>query len=736
MKAPFVPEDVREECRGLGAGGRAKLVVGAHDAVGISGLDGNLEGLEVDLAHGLLACPGHKAACIAAVRLLVVQGKVLEVAVDAVVLDAFDLCGHNLAGKLAVLGDILIVPAAEGAPVGVCTRCIEACDIESVGFLGEEAADFVGKLGVPRAAKDALARELGAGVACHDVVDAVRAIALHECRLVDALCAEGHPAAVADEHLLLIEGHLVEKLVPLGIVVVKSCHVRELEAVLRAVGDIFHIVVLDGSGVVERVLHLGRGLLGSRCHLRERACPVSAGEIRDAIAGRHVVELVCGCDLVGRALAVVCVVVDVVAIHMHGAGVDDVVGVRAQAHLVVACLEHVGAAFGLDALVVVAGHVLIRPAERDLLALAGVEELRLCKVAEHAGALLDAALRVGSGVVAFHDILAGNGAGVRDRDLHRDVRAIVGEVGDLLIERRVGEAVAERVLHGRGIVDVAILGCRLVVAVAHIDAFGVVHIVDVLGAGGCVSRACEEGLVRVLDVRVVMGAEVVVARCRGKRVGKGIGRTAGRIHGAGKHLADCIAARGAGGADPERCIDAVRVQEAELHSIRAVEDDNDLREVRLHHREEILLVRRELQVAPASLGSFVVCHVGRQVIALAALAGKHDERRVGVGLRVVDDILRVGRLGQLIEVPVGADEALALRGERVLVVEGLEVGVDLEACVLKALIERHVLRAVARAGARAAVAEVVAGRGAEDVHLLRAVERQRIVLVLEQDDAL
>ena len=109
---------------------------------------------------------------------------------------------------------------------------------------------------------------------------------------------------------------------------------------------------------------------------------------------------------------------------------------------------------------------------------------------------------------------------------------------------------------------------------------------------------------------------------------------------------------------------------------------------------------------------------------------------IGVRLGVVDDVLRVAGLRQLVEVPVRTNESHVLGRGGVLLVELLEIGVHRETYVFKPLVERHVLAGVARAGTRSSVAEVVADRGAKDVHLGHARERKRVALVLEQRDSL
>ena len=378
----------------------------------------------------------------------------------------------------------------------------------------------------------------------------------------------------------------------------------------------------------------------------------------------------------------------------------------------------------------------MRPADLERLGLAGLEQLGLVEAREDNGALLDAALGVRGAVVGLDHVLASHVAGIGHVDGHSDRGAVIREVGDLLVKGGVREAIAKRVLD-RGVVVYEAIGRRgLIVAVAHVDALGVVHKVDVLGAGGRVSRACEHGLVGVLDVGVVVRAKVVVARCALHGVREGVdGATAG-VHGTGEHLANGLAAGGAGRPHPQCGVNRRIVNKAQLHGVGTVEHHDHAVEVGLDHGEEVLLVGREFQVAAARLGALVARHVRGQVEALAALAGENHDGRVGVRLGVVDDVLRVAGLRQLVEVPVRTHESHVLGRGGILLVELLEIGVHREACVFKPLVERHVLAGVTRAGTRSAVAEVVADRGAKDVHLGHARERKRVALVLEQRDSL
>lgn len=84
----------------------------AHDAQRLAQLDTHLKRAQVDLTHCLLICPGHEAAVVT-MRLLVVQGEVLEVRIDALALDTANLGLHHGTRKEAVLRNVLVVAARE-----------------------------------------------------------------------------------------------------------------------------------------------------------------------------------------------------------------------------------------------------------------------------------------------------------------------------------------------------------------------------------------------------------------------------------------------------------------------------------------------------------------------------------------------------------------------------------------------------------------------------------------------
>ena len=109
-------------------------------------------------------------------------------------------------------------------------------------------------------------------------------------------------------------------------------------------------------------------------------------------------------------------------------------------------------------------------AQADRLALAGGEQAGLGKAAEADRALLKPADVVRRAVIELHYVLAAALAGVCDLDLGGYLAARGAAADKLSVKARVGEAVAEGVLH-------LILGERLKVSVAYVDALKVLDVV-------------------------------------------------------------------------------------------------------------------------------------------------------------------------------------------------------------------------------------------------------------------
>ena len=710
-KAPLAAQHVGDQRLRAAGPGRAEVGVARHDGRGLALLDGDLKGLEIELAHRLFIAPDREGETVG---FLIVQGEMLGVAVDALARRAAHLRRTELAGEQTILRVVLEVAAGEGRAVDVHAGGIETDDAVCERLGGKDAAELLDQRRIPGRADDRLTREGHALERADEGVDAGGAVEIGGGGLADGGHGGRRPAAVEDHgrHILIAE--LLEQQFPLGIVPGEPGEILEHEAVVgvddRGVG----VVDLIGGLLGERLHHEIGGCLTVRARARRGARPVGAGDVDGDLPVLHIGKMRDGGGLIGGAR--IALAVDDRVLHGISPAVDDLMRVFHQLDRVVAGLEHIAArAEGVEG-----SHILGCEGHRHGLGLARGEELRLGEAREHDLSLLHAALGIGRGVVDLHDVLTRDRAGVCDLDLHGDDAVAVGIALDALLKVRIAQTVAKGVLHGAVIVDKAVGRGGLIVAVADIDALGVLDIV----AG--------------LEVAVSKVPGVPEGGGGGEVIGVGIDQAAGGIDRAGQRLTNRVEADRAGAADPERGVHAV-LEEAELHRVGGVDEHDGLREaLRLHEREQVFLVLRQLEIVPSVVGLAVACgeHILRQVAALAADAGEHDDRGVGEVLRLLQHRLGVGGGGNLGRSEVGAGIAALLRaGDPGVPVEFHELLVDLKPGILQALDDVHIRGGVARAAARAAV-DRIDRAVAEEVDLAAGCERKRAVFVPEQHKAL
>ena len=590
-ETPLVPEHAGEQ-GGAGAGpDGAQVVVAAHDGGGAALLDGNLKGTEVDLPHGLLVGPHGDGEPVA---LLVVDGEVLDIAVDALAGGAPDGGGSQLAGEEAVLGVVLEVTAGEGGAVDVGAGGVETHHVVGHGLRAEGAAEFLHQCPVPGGADDHLAGEGHAPQAAHQAVDAGRAVQVVGSGLAHTGDLGGGPAAVGDHVGHVLHAQLLQELLPHGVVVILAGQILQGEA-----------MVGKGDGLVVRVALIyrwagkgGDNLVGGGLAVGagggQGALPVGPGDVLGNLAAGHVVKAVDGGGHVGGAGIIF--VIDSGGGHSVLPLVNDLVGIAHQLNLIGAGLQHI-AAVGL---VVVGGHVLGSKGDGDRLAVAGLEQLGLVEAGQHHVGLFNPAHGVGGGVVDLDHVLAGDAAGVGHLHGHGDGAVGVGVVLNLLGKGGVAQAVAEGILDG-GLVGLLIALAGLVVdpaglveAVAHVDALGVLHVV-------------------ALQVAVCKVACVPVGGGGGDVIGVGVCEAAGGVYHAGQGLAHGVHARAAGAADPQGGVDALILQEAQFHGVGGVDEHHHgLIALGLDQLQQVLLVLGEGEVAAAVVGVAVpgLVHVG------------------------------------------------------------------------------------------------------------------------------
>ena len=703
-------------------------------------LDGGLERTQVDLTRDLLGSPG--ADVLHAVGLLVVHREVLDHGVAAVLGGAAHHGSTNLAGKQRVLGVVLEVAASERRAMRVHGRRVPAVVRGGQRLLANHLAHAMHELHVPGLGHDDL-RAVGAVAGgAGERGEAGGAVGLDRSGLAHGLDLRGVVGVVVQAGRHLLDGELVEDVVPgLGVKVL-SAHVDELQAVVCAGsghGGVGILVVLE---LPLHKLHTAvcSALVGSS--LGEGSLEVLAGHGLDVLLHvlGHVVELVGDLRVGGRVGRVL------LGPQRHGLLVHDGVRVGAQANDVVAGVKHVCLLVGA-----VGGHVAHGELNGDLLARAGVERVGLGKAAQHDSGLLEPACGVRGGVVHLDDVLACHGACVGNRDLDRDLLVIRIHGVERLRERGVREAKAKREDNGLVVVEAVVVaslglgGCGLVVAVAIVESLGVLDEVRV--ARGLLG-------VVVLDVGVALAAEVLEGGVCCEVRCPDVGGLAGGVHGSSQHLAKRCRAGSANGAHLENCVDLVVAedQRTKLHGRREVEHRDDLGARRLGSRDDTLLLDGELKLVLAVLvvgrltvggevlrdaGLDIALEVAGEVTALATAAANKDQANGAVDGRLsVGAVVRPGNLANVVGGRgrvVHGDGGLGVVGEVAVnpVVGGV---IDGEARLADALVEVDAGVGVDGTRARAAVNRV-GGIAAEHTHGIGRGERQCGVVVLHEDDA-
>ena len=717
MEAPLVAEHIGEQCLGSACPGVAQAAVAAHDSGGAALLDRQLKGLEVDLADGLLVGPDRDGQTVG---LLIVQGKVLDVGIHTLAVHALHHGSAHFAGEQAVLTVILKVTAGEGRAVDVHAGGVQAHHMVCSGLGTKRSAKTLGKVGVPAGTHDDLAGEGNAFQAADQTVDACRAVQIVGGGLAHAGNFRGGPAAVCDHVGHVVHAELLQQVVPLGIIVIQPGHVLQRQAVVCKGNGLVAVVVLVDRGILLGGNSFCAGSLAIGAGGGQGALPVRAGNILLDLALSHILKLVGGSHKVGAA-GIIAAVGDGCRYFVL-ALVDHIMGVVHQLDLVGAGLQNVSLCAGL----IVGGHILRGKGDGHLLRGAGLQQAGLCKACQHHMGFFNAADGVGRGVVYLHHILACHSTGVLDLYGHLDGAVGGLIVGDRLLKGSVGQAVAEGVLHclcvGGFIADTGgvIHIAGLVEAVTHIDALGVLHIV-------------------VLEVRVGKVAGVPVSRCGGQIVCVGIRQTAGGVHLAGQDLAHGVEAGGAKAADPQRGIDGIILQKAQLHGVGGVDKDDHLaKALCFDEGQQVLFVLGQLQIMLAVIGLAVTggVHILGQVAALAAHAGDGDDGHIRERLCVLQQRVGVLRCRHLCRGEVGAFKAL-LGGTAYpgLLVEIHQLLVDREAGVGQAGDQINVGGSIACAGAAAAV-DGVHGAVAEQVDGGALCQRQGVVLVFQQNGTL
>ncbi len=339
---------------------------------------------------------------------------------------------------------------------------------------------------------------------------------------------------------------------------------------------------------------------------------------------------------------------------------------------------------GVTVIAVIACHVVRGEFESHHFALARFDVARLCERDEIDRALLYTALGVRRGVIELNDVLARNISRVGHADLYGYLLRLLGyrragsgiRRNEFPVERRVGDAVAERILHNAviaravlvaDVVPVALCVRRLVPLVTDVNVLGVSDVA--LGCG--------------------LSAGVCERRIGGKVVRLSVGHSARRVDLAFKYLGYGIRSRLTGTVDLHyRVYVVVMLEEVEVHRVTGVYKNYYLSEIGGHHVEKVLFVLGYVEIGTRLVRRHAASHAvltrGVEILfegkvrSLAAHSAENDYRDVGELLGVLKNGLAVLAHSRICVFDV--------RRSRARFDEHIEVGVAVERADARSLV--------------------------------------------------
>ncbi len=276
-KVPLVAQHVGQQTFVRACPRQSDAVERAHDSVHLAVSYSRLECAEVDIARALLVEERRYAVTVA---FLIVEREVLGHDYDADALYALDFRREHKSREHAVLAVIFPVSAAVGVSVDIRTRRPYKVEVAVHRFVSHGVADAFHKLDVPGSRHDDGRRESVLGRA-----NARRSVGRSAAGRADALSRREIAETDRDHKVLFFERHLVEKVIPLRIVVFEILHHGEAELAvgrgyLAVHGQLVAFRDFDRVPVLHVADHYIVDAFERDRRRRESAFPVVAAEVR------------------------------------------------------------------------------------------------------------------------------------------------------------------------------------------------------------------------------------------------------------------------------------------------------------------------------------------------------------------------------------------------------------------------------------------------------------------------
>ena len=517
----------------------------------------------------------------------------LNVAVHTIFLCRTNRSSGHGTRKEAILRIVLKVTASKCIAVGISTRCIPAGNIPRLSFLRDCIAKFRSQVYIPSSRQQNFCRIsnrlvcAGSHKGIEHITQSGRSVHFISLSLTDIINCCTSPAICAQQFVHIIKGQLIQQLIPLCIIIGKAFHVFQSKAILCTKGRrsviCIHIAIIHQQRIVEGFQ------LFSSCFLAGTGNDLPSVTVEVSHITSCIIKLICCYHFIRRALADILAVFHTIAkrtvlehfilsnLAGHGQIIFHRMRIRTQRNLILASFQHIGTGRSVVLLCIIRSHLLYRHRNRNRFRFARLQFLRLCKAAQYFASLLQAAAAfsctvIGRTVIQFHNIFASHIASIGNFDIPLQ-RILCGNgsrnrVFQFPVKACVAQAIAKGELHyiivGKsrqifsftGSVIVAFTG--FVITISHINAFLILY---------KVGRMTFEVFEAVIRVGILKGIKVVVRRGRFYCIRVDIRQTARGVDCTRQNVDNSNRAHITGITDPEGCINAFIIQEAQFHSI-------------------------------------------------------------------------------------------------------------------------------------------------------------------------